>query len=76
MDREVLVRFCEGEFCLSGCLHLQDCPELSNRLYAWLDEMISDHEVITAGAGKIAQNLKAKLDSALDPKAEKKKVRM
>lgn len=36
--------------------------------------MVNDPEVITAGADKIAQTLKGKLDAALDPRAEKKKV--
>jgi hypothetical protein len=37
--------------------------------------MVSDAEVIAAGADKIAGSLKTKLDAALDPKSEKKKVR-
>lgn len=47
---------------------------MSNRLDAWLDEMIADPEVAAAGASKIALNLKSKLEAALDPKAEKRKV--
>eukprot|EP01127_Copromyxa_protea_P000196 TRINITY_DN10185_c0_g1_i1.p1 TRINITY_DN10185_c0_g1~~TRINITY_DN10185_c0_g1_i1.p1 ORF type:complete len:1047 (-),score=228.31 TRINITY_DN10185_c0_g1_i1:56-2896(-) len=53
---------------------VKDCPELSSRVYTWLDEKIADPEVIQVGADKIASTLKAKLDAALDPRAEKKKI--